>query len=125
MLRTINREAGLTALAALALALASCGDAQPAAGGPPPPPEVAVQTIKTEPTTVSVILPGRTAAFRVAEVRPQVSGIVTERPFEEGGVVKAGQVLYQIDKAPYQAAYDSAVAGLERAESNSRRRRQS
>lgn len=117
MLGNNGREAGLISLAILSLGLSGCGDAKPAAGGPPPPPEVAVHTIKTEPTTLSVILPGRTSAYRMAEVRPQVSGILTERPFEEGSLVKAGQILFQIDKAPYQAAYDSAVAGVARAES--------
>jgi membrane fusion protein (multidrug efflux system) len=61
-------------------------------------------------------LPGRTAAFRIAEVRPQVSGIILKRQFEEGSEVKAGQVLYRIDPAPYQAAHDSAKAALARAE---------
>ncbi|MFA7328306.1 MAG: efflux RND transporter periplasmic adaptor subunit, partial [Candidatus Ratteibacteria bacterium] len=61
--------------------------------------------------------PGRTSAFLVAEVRPQVNGIVQKRLFTEGGNVKQGDILYQIDSAPYQAAYDSAAAALARAES--------
>ncbi|MCK5747885.1 MAG: efflux RND transporter periplasmic adaptor subunit, partial [Oricola sp.] len=60
--------------------------------------------------------PGRTTAYRVAEVRPQVSGIILDRLFEEGATVAAGEPLYQIDPAPYQAAADSAAASLQRAE---------
>ncbi|MBN8531556.1 MAG: efflux RND transporter periplasmic adaptor subunit [Alphaproteobacteria bacterium] len=63
-------------------------------------------------------LPGRTTAYKVAEIRPQVSGIITERLFKEGGAVKEGQQLYQIDPAPYQAAYDSAKADVQKAEAN-------
>jgi membrane fusion protein (multidrug efflux system) len=63
-------------------------------------------------------LPGRTTAYRIAEVRPQVSGIILKRHFEEGSEVKAGQLLYKIDPAVYQAAYDSARAALARAEAS-------
>lgn len=80
------------------------------------PPEVAVQYVKTRPVRLTSILPGRTVAYRVAEVRPQVSGIITERLFEEGGQVEAGQPLYRIDNAPYKAAYENAEAELARAE---------
>ncbi len=83
---------------------------------PPPPPEVAVLTLKTEPVVIVTELPGRTAAFRVAEVRPQVNGVILKRLFTEGSQVKAGQQLYQIDPAPFQAGYDSAQAALARAE---------
>lgn len=98
-----------------ALALAGCGGPQQAAM-PQQAPEVAVETVKAAPTRLSVTLPGRTVAYRVAEVRPQVSGIILERSFEEGAEVKAGDILYQIDPAPYQAAVDSASASLDRAE---------
>lgn len=81
----------------------------------PPPPEVAVQTVHTEPTTLSATLPGRTAAHRVAEIRPQVSGIILDRQFEEGAAVVEGQPLYLIDPSPYQAAVDSAAATLDKA----------
>ena len=57
-------------------------------------------------------LPGRTSAYFVAEIRPQVNGIIQKRLFDEGSDVKAGQVLYQIDPAPFQAAYDNAAANL-------------
>jgi len=63
-------------------------------------------------------LPGRTAPYLIAEIRPQVSGLILKRLFEEGSEVKAGQVLYQIDPAPFQAAYESAVAAVNRAEAN-------
>ncbi|WP_411819854.1 efflux RND transporter periplasmic adaptor subunit [Hyphococcus formosus] len=106
-------------IGAAALFLAACGsDAGQNAGGTPPPPEVAVHTVTTETTELSVTLPGRTSAFRMAEVRPQVSGIIQKRLFEEGEVVEVGTPLYQIDDALYKAAHDSAVASLARAEAN-------
>lgn len=76
-------------------------------------PEVGVVTLKTQSVLLSSDLPGRTSAFRVAEVRPQVSGIIQKRLFSEGAVVKKGQQLYQIDPATYQAAYDKAKANLD------------
>ena len=99
------------------MGIAACdtGD-KPAAGRAPGAPEVAVETVKAQPARLSVILPGRTSAYRVAELRPQVSGIILERRFEEGASVVAGQPLYLIDPAPYQAAADSAAAALARAE---------
>lgn len=86
----------------------------------PPPniPEVAVVTIQPERVALTTELPGRTSAYQVAEVRPQVNGIIQKRFFEEGSDVKAGDLLYQIDPAPYQAAYDNAKAALARAEAN-------
>jgi len=83
---------------------------------PPPPPEVAVLTLRTQPVVIVTELPGRTTAFRVAEVRPQVNGVILKRLFIEGSQVKAGQQLYQIDPAPFQASYESARAALERAQ---------
>lgn len=82
------------------------------------PPAVGVVTLKTEPLKISTELPGRTSAYRVAEVRPQVSGIILKRNFVEGSDVKAGQSLYQIDPATYQAAYDSAKGDLTQAQAN-------
>ena len=99
----------------VALALLGCGSGQQNASSPPPP-EVAVHTIHSEAAQLSVTLPGRTVSYSVAEVRPQVSGIILERKFEEGGEVAAGQPLYLIDPAPYQAAVDSAAASFDRAE---------
>src|SRR4029077_6920120 len=73
-------------------------------------PRVSVVTLPAQSVPMSSQLPGRVAAYRTAEVRPQVSGIVLKRLFIEGSEVRAGQQLYQIDPAPYQASYDSAVA---------------
>ena len=115
------RSAAAVALSALFLAACSGGKEQgaaPGAGGPPPAPAVTVMTLKSESVPMVVELPGRTSPTLIAELRPQVTGIVTERAFNEGSEVKAGQVLYRIDPAPYQAAYDSAKAALARAEAN-------
>ena len=86
----------------------------PAAEAPPqqPPGEVGVVTLETETVTLQTELAGRTAASLSSELRPQVSGIVKARTFEEGARVKAGQVLYQIDPAMYRAAYEEAKANL-------------
>jgi membrane fusion protein, multidrug efflux system len=86
--------------------------------GPPPPqgPEVAVITLHPERVVITTELPGRTAAFLDAEIRPQVNGIIQKRLFTEGSDVKAGQLLYQIDPAPFQAALDNATASLAKAE---------
>ena len=80
------------------------------------PVEVEVVTITPQPVNRIVELPGRTTAHRIAEVRPQVSGIIKKRLFTEGSEVKAGQLLYQIDPDTYQAKFDSAKAALARAE---------
>jgi len=83
-----------------------------------PPPEVAVVTVQPGTAVLTSELPGRVSAYQVAEVHPQVNGIVRERLFTEGADVKAGDALYQIDPAPYQAAHDSARAALARAQAN-------
>jgi len=75
-------------------------------------PQVGVVTLEAEPFAVTSSLPGRTAAYRIAEVRPQVNGIIQKRLFDEGSEVKAGQQLYQIDAAVYEAAFKSAEASL-------------
>jgi len=75
-------------------------------------PEVATVTVSTESVALTTELPGRTSAYRVAEIRPQVNGLIQKRLFTEGSDVKAGQVLYQIDPAPIQAAFDNAAANL-------------
>jgi membrane fusion protein (multidrug efflux system) len=79
-------------------------------------PEVTVVTLKAQPVTLTRELPGRTNPFVVAEVRPQVTGIVKERLFTEGSLVKAGQPLYQLDDATYRADVNSAKALLARAQ---------
>ena len=94
--------------------IGSCGKPNQAM----PMPEVAVITVQPGAAVLTAELPGRVSAFQVAEVHPQVNGIVRERLFTEGGDVKAGDVLYQIDPAPYQAAHDSALAALARAQAN-------
>ncbi len=104
-------------IAATGLFLAGCGNAKnagqkPAAG----PPEVGVVTVKPQRVALTTELPGRTVAHLIAEVRPQVNGIIRKRLFTEGADVKAGQLLYQIDPATYQAAYASARAVQARAE---------
>jgi membrane fusion protein, multidrug efflux system len=96
------------------LLLTGCEEEQ----APPPQqgaPAVTVVTLKTEPVQLTRQLPGRTTAYLIAEVRPQVTGIVEERLFEEGSVVEAGQPLYQLDDATYRARYNSALASLARA----------
>lgn len=105
-------------LAFATLALAACGHKQEAP--PPPPPQVTVVTLKAQNVPLTTSLPGRTSPYRTAEVRPQVDGVVLKRTFTEGGTVKAGQPLYLIDPAPYQAQYDSAKAALARAEANAK-----
>jgi len=98
------------ALPLAVLALSACQQQEAAA--PTQPPEVGYVTLKAERVLLSSDLPGRTSAFRVAEVRPQVSGIIQKRLFAEGAVVKKGQQLYQIDPSTYQAAVDKAQATL-------------
>jgi len=82
----------------------------------PPTPQVVVHVVKSAPLVVTTELPGRTDAYRVAEVRPQVSGIILKRNFTEGSDVKAGESLYQIDPATWQAAFDSASGELAKAQ---------
>ena len=100
---------------AVGLILVGCGQQ---AGGPPPMPEVAVVTVQTKRLVITTELVGRTSANQIAEVRPQVGGIIQKRLFTEGSNVEAGQVLFQIDPALYQAAMDNAKAGLSRSEAN-------
>ncbi len=94
------------------------GASQPASSAPP---EVGTITLKSEPVTLFTQLPGRTDAVKTAEVRPQVSGVIQKILFTEGGEVKQGQPLYQIDPATYQAAYDKALATWQNDEMLSKR----
>jgi membrane fusion protein (multidrug efflux system) len=98
--------------------LAGCGKKKAAGPAPSGPPEVGVIEVKPQRVALTTEVPGRTSPYMIAEVRPQVNGIIQKRIFEEGTDVKAGQVLYQIDAAPYQAAYASAKANEARAEAN-------
>lgn len=115
-----NKTMLATTLVAVAggLALSGCGkaksDDKPGAG----PAEVSIYTVKAAALPISTELNGRTAAFRVAEVRPQVGGIIQRRQFNEGGEIRQGESLYQIDPASYQAALDSAQATLAKVEAN-------
>jgi membrane fusion protein, multidrug efflux system len=101
------------------LILGGCGPSsntgKPPGGGTP---EVAVVTIQPQKVVMTTELSGRTAAHLIAEVRPQVGGIIQKRLFTEGADVKAGQKLYRIDAAPYQAVLDNARAALGRSEAN-------
>ena len=97
--------------------LAGC-DRQQQSPPPPSAPEVATVTVQPQKVMLATELPGRTAAYRIAEIRPQVSGLIQKRLFTEGSDVKTSQVLYQIDSAPFQAALDNAMAALKRSEAN-------
>ncbi|HSN26193.1 MAG TPA: biotin/lipoyl-binding protein, partial [Kofleriaceae bacterium] len=103
-------------IVAAALVGGACKKSAAPGGGPPggqmPPAEVAVVTLHSEKVALKTELPGRTTASVVSEVRPQISGIVKARTFEEGAKVKAGQVLYQIEPAQYRAAAAGAEADL-------------
>lgn len=116
----MNKNRGLTPLAVVlmlsgSLALTGCDDKQDQQGGQQMP-EVGVVTLKTEPLQITTELPGRTVAYRIAEARPQVSGIILKRNFVEGSDIEAGVSLYQIDPATYQATYDSAKGDLAKAQ---------
>jgi membrane fusion protein (multidrug efflux system) len=117
-----NAAATVVTFAALTL-LSACGskDAAAPAGGPGakmPPPEVGVIVTKFEPVALQTELPARVEPVRVAQVRARVNGVVLKRMFQEGSEVKAGQTLFQIDPAPYQAALNSARANLGKSEAN-------
>ncbi|PXW97403.1 membrane fusion protein (multidrug efflux system) [Sphaerotilus hippei] len=112
----------LTLGAGLALGLGACSEGQAQAqagknaGAPPAAVEVGVVTLATQPLTLRTELAGRTVAMQSAEIRPQVSGILRQRLYTEGSMVKAGQALYQIDDASYRTELASAQAGVARAE---------
>ncbi|MBP8185137.1 MAG: efflux RND transporter periplasmic adaptor subunit [Pseudomonas sp.] len=101
----------LVLAAALTTLLSACTPEQPAAK--PAPPKVGVITLQPQAFTLTAELPGRTTAYRIAEVRPQVNGIILQRLFTEGREVKAGQQLYQIDPALYAATLKSTQATLQ------------
>jgi len=114
-----NKRAALTAAAiilAAGLVLNGCG--QKNKGTPNITPEVSVVTIQSKPLVITTELAGRTSANLVADVRPQVGGIIQKRFFVEGSDVKAGQILFQIDPALYKAALDNANAALARSEAS-------
>ncbi|QXI36415.1 efflux RND transporter periplasmic adaptor subunit [Pseudomonas xantholysinigenes] len=103
----------LGALVSVTLLLSACEKTEQTVAAPPP--EVGVVELKAQDVLLSSDLPGRTTAYRVAEVRPQVSGIIQKRLFTEGTVVRKGQQLYQIDPALYQATVEKAEASRDTA----------
>jgi len=114
------RSAVATAVVLAVAALVACGQKPEQAGGPPgggmPPAEVGVITVAPQAIGLATELPGRLEASRVAEVRARAAGILLKRTFVEGSDVKAGQLLFRIDSAPYQATAASAQAALARAQ---------
>jgi len=111
----------ITVFIALASSVGLSACSKPAGMGPPPAqgtPSVGVITVESQSVTINTELPGRTAPVLIAEVRPQVTGLVRSRNFVEGSEVQAGQVLYEIDPATYRATTDNAEAALAKARAN-------
>lgn len=100
------------------LLLTACGQQEQAQAPAQQMPVVGVVELKSQTITVSRELPGRVSAFQIAEIRPQVSGIIAKRNFTEGSEVKAGDSLYQIESAPFDAVLESAKAAVERAKAS-------
>ncbi len=118
-MRSVAAITAVIALASTAVLLSACS--KPAGMGPPPAqgtPQVGVITVQVQDVTINTELPGRTAPVLIAEVRPQVTGLVRSRNFVEGSEVQAGEVLYEIDPATYRASVASAGAALAKAEAN-------
>jgi membrane fusion protein (multidrug efflux system) len=103
----------IAAASLAAVVLQGCDRQQNAAPQAAPVPEVATVTVEPERIVLSTVLPGRTCAYGIAEIRPQVNGLVQKRLFAEGSDVKVGELLYEIDSAPFKAALDNAVANHE------------
>ena len=118
--RTSTPQFGFAGMLVFSLALAGCNEEKQKQAGPPPKQSVDVVTLHAQPVTLTTDLPGRISPFRTAEVRPQVNGVILKRLFTEGDVVQAGQQLYQIDPAPYEASLASAQATLLRAQASVR-----
>jgi membrane fusion protein, multidrug efflux system len=120
-MRTPTRKpfkAFLAVVTAFGLFLAGCQSEQQSAAVSAPTPQVAVVTVQPQQVLLTTELPGRTSSHRTAEIRPQVSGLIQKRLFKEGADVQAGEVLYQIDPAPFQAALKNAQAALGRSQAN-------
>lgn len=117
----VKRSSGLKALLAPVVVASVLVGCSPAPKPPARPvPQVVVQVMHAQPVQLRSELPGRTAAHEVADVRPQVSGLVRDRLFTEGATVKAGQVLYQLDPEPYQATLEQADGALAAAKAAAR-----
>jgi membrane fusion protein, multidrug efflux system len=114
----MTRSHSVPGLAAIVLVFVTACNKPAQAPVAGPPPEVGVAAVRSERVVLTTELPGRTAAYLVADVRPQVNGIIHRRAFVEGADVAAGSLLYLIDPAVYKAAYDQATAALAVAESN-------
>jgi membrane fusion protein (multidrug efflux system) len=110
--RSLLKPAACGLLLAMALAACSKQNTQAPMGAA----EVGYLVVQPQHQSLSTELPGRTTAYLTADIRPQIGGIIQQRLFKEGAMVKQGQALYQIDPASYQAAYDSAVASLQKTE---------
>jgi membrane fusion protein (multidrug efflux system) len=109
----IDGRANLMVVSAVLLCGLWLGGCESSKSAPPPAvPEVSTVTVQPEQLALTTELPGRTSAYLMAEIRPQVGGIIQKRLFEEGADITAGQTLYEIDPAPLQAAYDNAMANL-------------
>lgn len=117
-MRSRIRYRSVLLVSLLGLVLSACDEKNQEAKPTGGPVEVGVVQVIRGDVSLEAELPGRTNAFRKAEVRPQVSGIIQKRLFTEGSVIKAGMPLYQIDPSSYEAALSSAKAGLARAEAN-------
>jgi len=117
-MRSVFRCRAFFAIGIMGLALAACDTKTASVATAPAAVEVGVVILSAEDVPLQVDLPGRTSAYRKAEVRPQVTGIIQKRLFDEGAEIKAGTPLYQIDPATYQAAHNSAKAELARADAN-------
>ena len=107
-----DRVKRIATMGVLVVGLITSGCGSQHAATPPALPEVGIVTVSPERVVLTTELPGRTSAYLVADIRPQVTGIIQKRFFDEGSDVRAGKVLYQIDPAPFQAAYDNAAANL-------------
>jgi membrane fusion protein, multidrug efflux system len=111
-------KSGVWMLGFASLLLAACSAGKPDNKPPKKTPEVGVITVQPASQPIVADLPGRTNPFMISEVRPQVGGIIRQRAFTEGALVKAGQLLYQIEPAPYQASAQSAAAALQKTEAS-------
>ncbi len=117
-MQVTNKTGTITLMGILIVGLMMTGCEKKAPAQKPGPVEVSVVMVQPQRVMLTTELPGRTSPYLIAEVRPQVGGIIQKRLFTEGAIVKAGEVLYQIDPSTYQASFDSARAALARSEAN-------